>query len=624
MAKDRKITFQETTHNSTPSGKNYLLVIGINQYQHFSPLNNAVRDAETIRDLLLENYQFEEKHTISLLDQEATRENILESLYELEDQITTKDNLLLYFAGHGMMNAQETQGFWIPVEAQEKRSQYIANTRIRDILKDIRSHHTYLIVDSCFSGSMILRGKNQTEDLITILPSRRVLTSGRKQVVSDGPKGGHSPFAKCIIEYLKNKPGEGISALDLEYHVQKNTPRTAKQHPEAAFIFGLGDQSGQFVFTPKHVVKEITWEELAGNMEACRTYVKDYPQGQWEETAYWEIASLADTLRDYQAYARKFLRGKYINQALEKIESLEEKEAYETAEKRGWIALVRFINQYPDSQYVAKAEEEIQRLTQKQKEPEVEKVEPKIVIKEERKKPESKNQKPLKGPIEMVFVEGGTFMMGSEEGYEREKPVHKVKLSSFYIGKYPVTQKQWEEVMGDNPSNFKDCPDCPVEQVSWNEAHKFIEKINQKYSGLNYRLLTEAEWEFAARGGNKSGNYLYSGSKNLDEVGWYYQNANKKTHPVGQKKPNELGIYDMSGNVWEWCSDWYGGDYYQTCFDIGLVVNPIGPEKGDIRVIRGGSWYDDSHFCRSSDRLSDGPDDRIDVVGFRLAASPSQ
>ncbi|MEZ4850526.1 MAG: formylglycine-generating enzyme family protein [Bacteroidia bacterium] len=247
------------------------------------------------------------------------------------------------------------------------------------------------------------------------------------------------------------------------------------------------------------------------------------------------------------------------------------------------------------------------------------------------------------GPIEMVFVEGGTFMMGSEEGRDNEKPVHKVKLSSFYIGKYPVTQKQWEEIMGNNPSHFKGCPDCPVETVSWHDVQTFLNKINQKYPGLNYRLPTEAEWEFAARGGNQSRNYLYSGSDNPNEIGWFLDHSPKpqswlkkmvygdnkngitRPRPVGNKNPNELGIYDMSGNVWEWCEDWYGGDYYQNCLKQGVVVNPKGPNSGTFRVIRGGSWGNSSEYCHLTYRMSIlKPDERDNGVGFRVAVSPSQ
>ena len=220
--------------------------------------------------------------------------------------------------------------------------------------------------------------------------------------------------------------------------------------------------------------------------------------------------------------------------------------------------------------------------------------------------------------IEMVFVKGGTFTMGAtaEQGSDassNEKPTHSVKLSDFYIGKYEVTQAQWKAVMGTNPSNWKG-DNLPVENVSWNDVQEFISKLNAQ-TGKKYRLPTEAEWEYAARGGNQSKGYKYSGSNSISNIAWYDANSNKMTHIVGQKSPNELGIYDMSGNVWEWCQDWLGN--YSSSFQ----TNPIGPSSGSYRVLRGGSWSYIARTCRVSIRGYSKPVDRYNRHGFRLALS---
>lgn len=215
----------------------------------------------------------------------------------------------------------------------------------------------------------------------------------------------------------------------------------------------------------------------------------------------------------------------------------------------------------------------------------------------------------------MVWVDGGTFRMGatSEQGSEisDEKPVHSVTLSGYYIGKTEVTQALWQAVMGSNPSYFEG-DDLPVEQVSWDDCQEFIRKLNS-LTGQNFRLPTEAEWEFACRGGNNSRGYKYSGSNYIDNVAWYDGNSGDKTHPVATKSPNELGIYDMSGNVWEWCADWYG-DY-----SSGRQTNPKGPYGGSGRVGRGGCWNDCAGFCRSSDRYYYSPSSRFNGLGLRLA-----
>ena len=218
----------------------------------------------------------------------------------------------------------------------------------------------------------------------------------------------------------------------------------------------------------------------------------------------------------------------------------------------------------------------------------------------------------------MVYVSGGTFTMGgtSEQGSDAEsdeKPTHNVTLSSYYICKYEVTQALWRAVMGSNPSNFKG-DNLPVECVSWYDCQTFINRLNS-YTGRNFRLPTEAEWEFAARGGNYSRHYKYSGSNYIGDVAWYGDNSGNRTHPVGTKQANELGLYDMSGNVWEWCSDWYGSysSYSQS--------NPTGPNSGSSRVERGGNWYNYARRCRSSNRLNYAPGNSYCNLGLRLVLS---
>lgn len=232
-------------------------------------------------------------------------------------------------------------------------------------------------------------------------------------------------------------------------------------------------------------------------------------------------------------------------------------------------------------------------------------------------------------PVGMISVEGGTFMMGSNDGDSDEKPVHQVTVSSFMIGKYEVTQKEWREVMGSNPSYFTG-DDLSVEGISWYDAVDYCNKRSIKegltpcYSGSGnsitcnwnangYRLPTEAEWEFAARGGIKSKDYTYSGSDNIANVASYGE-AEGQTHTVDTKAPNELGIYDMSGNVWEWCWDWYDARYYVA----SLNPDPKGAGAGSERVLRGGSWAMDGFVCRVADRHSNKPDYRGSIRGLRV------
>ena len=249
-------------------------------------------------------------------------------------------------------------------------------------------------------------------------------------------------------------------------------------------------------------------------------------------------------------------------------------------------------------------------------------------IKMEKGRPFSSDQKV---PDNKIFVEGGTFTMGSNDGDDDEKPPHIVTLSSFYIGKYEVTQREWREVMGNNPSHLKG-DDLAIEYVNWYGVVEYCNSRSKKegltpcytkdgksvtcdFNANGYRLPTEAEWEYAARGGNKSRGYKYSGSDNIKDAAWYVDNSNEKTHRARGKKPNELGIYDMTGNVCEWCWDWYGS------YSSSSATDPKGSSSGKRRILRGGSWSGGAKYCRTAYRNRLVPDLRSDGIGFRVVVS---
>jgi sulfatase modifying factor 1 len=226
----------------------------------------------------------------------------------------------------------------------------------------------------------------------------------------------------------------------------------------------------------------------------------------------------------------------------------------------------------------------------------------------------------------MIRIESGSFRMGADDGEADETTVRRtVRIGhTFWLGRYVVTQREYTALMGNNPSHYKGA-NLPVEMVSWHDAVAFCAKLTeQEYlagrvpAGYAYRLPTEAEWEYAARGGNDSSDFIYAGSNNLDDVAWYRGNSGSKPHPVGEKAPNGLGLYDMSGNVWEWCYDWYSGSFYDTCG----YRNPVNLQQSWSRVGRGGGWADSARFCRSSNRSGIPPGYAGSHLGFRIALAP--
>lgn len=314
------------------------------------------------------------------------------------------------------------------------------------------------------------------------------------------------------------------------------------------------------------------------------------------ETALWEEAKKGNTAEDYQAYLSTYPKGKYAPLAKTKLNRLKEEakaalaqqdqQAWGTAQQGGTLeSYAAYLSLYPQGQFVALATARISKLR---------------IFKDCADCPE------------MVVVPAGSFDMGSNNGEAEEKPVHRVTIGkAFALGKTEVTQGQWKAVMGNNPSNFKNCGDnCPVEQVSWDDAQAFIQKLNAQ-TGKQYRLPSEAEWEYACHAASQS---EYCGGDNIDSVAWHNGNSGRATHPSARKQANAWGLYDMSGNVSEWTADSYHYSYNGAPGD-----GTEWPGDGRNRVLLGGSWYDNAQSTRAANRGSLDPAARYFFSGFRLA-----
>lgn len=602
--KQRSLLFRKPPPiNPISKGKNYLLLIGIDTYEHLEPLQNAVKDIQDFFEVITERYHFRAEEAVILLNEEARRDHIIEAFESLKEHVREDDHVIIYFSGHGDMDKKTRRGYWMPVEAQgERRSQQIRNSTIKDYLDDLEARHVLTIVDSCFSGTLLRKGESWEKeyqkdrfddnawqayhDRVYQKPSRWLLTSGREEVVSDGHRDKNSPFAERILAFLRRNPQQYLPASDLAQFVKREVPQAYSQAPYGGPIRSSNlHQDGDFFF-----------------------YLK---QAQSVDTR-WQQTLQEDRLDAYEAFLEeKGYTHPHAQDALKRIAELEEDDIWQKAIQPfvSRSKVHQYLARYPKGRFVKEA-----RALLKNKKTSTKKVSPvrELAV-----------QLPTFdfSVAEMVAVKGGTFWMGSEkgEGSDSERPTRQVTIPDFEIGKYPVTQREWLAIMGKNPSDFKGDM-LPVEQVSWDDIQKFIQAIKDK-TGMAFRLPSEAEWEYAAGGGmagrDNQGNrkHLYAGSNELKTVGWFHENSRKQTQAVGQLSPNELDLYDMSGNVWEWCQDkWH--DTYK-----GAPTNGQAWESGNSqdRVLRGGSWNRYASFCRVANRYGSAPDLRYGNYGFRLA-----
>jgi formylglycine-generating enzyme required for sulfatase activity len=501
-----------------------------------------------------------------------------------------EDQLLLFFSMHGSFDEAGEAGCLCPAGAKTNDPEFdtwLLHTELRTLAARIPCEHILIVIDACYSGTF--GGKRgtpkpdwETPDCQTNI--QKALNRKTRYFIASGAKE-RTPAVSELAKKMRSALGGRYNGEDGMLSLKELLGVLSEAQPTPKDGEFAGDLGGSFVFVPKN---------------GCGGTPAPTPPADPDRKA-WDSARSQNTEEAYRFYLSTWASGRFRAEADQALHRLQEERVWQAAVQNGSkAAYEQYKASYcPGGLHCAEAEE-------KTKAPKV----------------------PDDG---LVFVKGGTFTMGctseQKDCSDDEKPAHSVTVNDFYIGRYEVTQRLWKQVMGDNPSRFKNCDDCPVEQVSWEDVQAFLTKLNQQ-TGLRYRLPTEAEWEYAARGGGKQ--VLFGNGKNIidpSEINFdassYYKKPysvagtyRQKTVPVGSlNSPNALGLHDMSGNVWEWCADWYGADYYKN----SPSSNPTGPTSGSYRVLRGGSWGLYPQYCRVAVRYFGAPGVRYNNSGFRLA-----
>jgi len=577
-------------------GKDFALFIAVNNYQNWDKLKHPISEVEKIAGELYKQYDFD-----TLVLRNPSQDQIVATLRQYNAKKYPDDGqLLIYLSGHGEFDDLTKEGFFIPREGRRNdlaQTSYLSFSRLQKIVENMPCRHIILAIDACYSGTfdrlVALKGdkeptfgrpfsiadeRNRVIERELTLQSRFFVASGKKEQTPDA-----SNFAAYFLRALRNG-GRDYDLLSMHELVAELKKAQPKPHVST---FSGHQEDANFVF-----VKNLSSIPGPAIHDARR------------DLADWQEAERLNTAAAYRAYLNKQPRGEFRALAETRANALEVEEreinAWDTAKKLDNCAgYKKFINDFPNSPYRPLAETAEKRTC--------------------------KSASTLPAPLQkleadMITVVGGSFAMGCKSGRDtdcddNEKPPHKVRVGNFAIGRYEVTQAQWRAVMSSNPSTFGNCEECPVEQVFWNDIQDFLQKLNT-LTGKRYRLPTEAEWEYAARGGNQSRGYLYSGSNTIDEVAWYDSNSGRKTHPVGGKKANKLGLYDMSGNVHEWCEDdWHSNYNGAPVGGSAWVDSP----RGSYRVVRGGSCFRTAPLCSVAFRGYSTPAPLFGNIGFRLA-----
>ena len=661
----------QLNHTNKQVGTYRALLIGIQNYHdpNIPDLATPLKDVREMEAVLKNRYGFK---VDMLLEGAATREGIYKALRHLASSTKPEDSVLIYYAGHGDLDRQYNDGWWIPVDAAGgKPTTYFDNMQVQKAMKNMAARHVLLISDSCYSGTLF----GQARAMPSVIndkyylnlyneKSRWGMTSGNKTPVSDSGTAGHSVFAYQLIKKLQANDKPYLSTQEIYTAIAPIIGNNSEQTPLCRPIRQTGDQGGEFIFIASSgaVVEDsssagqnrepsVAFLSVESTIPDADVYLGRQYMGKTNLNRQ-KVSPGTHTIRvvkkGYHPYKRKlaFIPGQHKSLFVN-LSVVKPSNASLYVDVKPDNAIVRILNitpayyrgmDLPQGRYHI----EVSRDAYEKKSFWItlsagEEKYLDIVLDKKGLTPTVVETISGNGSgtgagagtgsgaghqagdtwtdsvtgMEFVWVPGGCFNMGSNEGGDDEKPIHEVCLDGFWIGKYEVTQREWQSIMGNNPSYFKKGNRFPVENVSWDDAKAFIKKLNGR-TGETFALPSEAQWEYAARSGGK--NQIYSGGNDVDRFAWYTKNRSGTTHKVGTKAANDLGIHDMSGNVWEWCEDIYADDAYKK----HTRNNPIYAQSGSFRVFRGGCWDNNPAYVRCAFRCRNAPDFRYSLLGFRL------
>jgi formylglycine-generating enzyme required for sulfatase activity len=583
------IFFFSTLH----AQKRIALIIGNADYEGNARLKNPVRDAELIASSL-KNCAFQ-----TILRTNLDLRNLVKAVDSFSRKIRESPSCiaLFYYSGHGLQHNGEN--YIIPLHSSldnnidpdlEIKKECFQINEVLGAMQKAGSQMNIIILDACRDDPMSPAwGRGMGEKGLAVMSSVSdntfiIYSTAPGRVAEDGA-GRNSVFTQTLSKHILDS---GIFIEDVFKRTKNDVVRlTKKQIPWSTSSLGVNfsfNTSGKPVQgnTPENKTNKTTADVVVTSLNNYNIVLNEDTLGTITETN----PSIDLNLGPGEFYFKAISRQNPQRVITDTLHITEEDL------QQGVPKLVKLMEENSNKE-------------------------------ETTMKPNSPgNDRHLEDILNkikynMVLIHGGEFKMGDKMGYNDALPEHRVKLNSFYISKTEVTQEQWTAIMGsDNPSNFTvDCKNCPVENVSWDDAGKFISTLNS-ITKENYALPTEAEWEFAAMGAEEKSKFYFSGSNKLAPVGWFRENGENKTHPVGMKATNTNGIYDMSGNVAEWCSDWYDENYYNK-IPPG-ATDPKGPSTGLLKVVRGGGWDCNETFCKVSTRSKYPPATRKSSIGFRL------